>query len=158
MEVDWLVLSQYGEHWREGRKVADRSLRPGAVSLYHQRIKEKTNAFLGQLLVAPADFRSHIGLSVFLVLTSFHILEMVGSRRFQAKLITSLVYGYDLKENDEIIEASVQLGNTMFRLALPGATLVNYLPFRMNPLDDRRQEEELTIPRQCDISPRGSLG
>ena len=121
MEVDWLVLSQYGEHWREGRKVADRSLRPGAVSLYHQRIKEKTNAFLGQLLVAPADFRSHIGLSVFLVLTSFHILEMVGSRRFQAKLITSL-------------------------------------PFRMNPLDDRRQEEELTIPRQCDISPRGSLG
>lgn len=74
MEVGWLVLDQYGERWREGRKVADRSFRPGAVALYHQRIKEKTHAFLGQLLAAPADFRSHIKLSVFPVLTSFRLL------------------------------------------------------------------------------------
>ena len=72
--------------------------------------------------------------------------------------MTSHVYGYDLKENDDIVETSVQLGNMVFRLALPGAALVNYLPFRGNPLDNRRPEEELTIPRQCDISLRGSLG
>jgi hypothetical protein len=37
----------------------------------------------------------------------------------------SLVYGYDLKENDKIVEAPVQLGNILARLVLPGAALVN---------------------------------
>ena len=45
----------------------------------------------------------------------------------------SLVYGYDLKKNDKIIEAPVELTNMLGRLVLPGAALVNYLPFRMNP-------------------------
>jgi hypothetical protein len=44
----------------------------------------------------------------------------------------SIVYGYDLKENDKIVEAPVQLGNILARLVLPGAALVNHLPFRMN--------------------------
>lgn len=44
----------------------------------------------------------------------------------------SLVYGYDLKEDDKIVEAPVELGNILARLVLPGAALVNYLPFRMN--------------------------
>ena len=71
MEVDWLLpVTEYGERWREGRKIADRSLRPGAISLYHQRIEEKTHALLRQLLSSPAEFRGHIELSVFLFLTS----------------------------------------------------------------------------------------
>jgi cytochrome P450 len=70
MEVDWLLpVTEYGERWREGRKIADRSLRPGAISLYHQRIEEKTRAFLGQILASPADFRGHIELSVVLFFT-----------------------------------------------------------------------------------------
>jgi hypothetical protein len=44
----------------------------------------------------------------------------------------SLVYGYDLKKNDKIIEAPVQLGHILARLVLPGAALVNTLPFRTN--------------------------
>ena len=44
----------------------------------------------------------------------------------------SLVYGYELKENDKIVEAPVELSNILGRLVLPGAALVNYLPFRMN--------------------------
>ncbi len=134
MEVDWLLpVTRYGERWREGRKIADRSLRPGAMSLYHQRIEEKTRAFLSQLLVSSADFRGHIELSVVLFISSYYSLEMVGSRRFQAKLIMSLMYGYDLKENDEIIVAPMRLGEILGRLVLPGAALVNHLPFRMNP-------------------------
>jgi hypothetical protein len=128
-----LPASRYGEGWREGRKIADRSLRPGIMSLYHQRIEEKTRALLGRLLAAPAGFRGHIELSVVHFFSSCHSLEMVGSRRFQAKLIMSLVYGYDLKENDEIIVAPMQLGQILGRLVLPGAALVNHLPFRMNP-------------------------
>jgi hypothetical protein len=44
----------------------------------------------------------------------------------------SLMYGYDLKENDKIVEAPVQLGKILGRFVLPGSALVNYLPFRMN--------------------------
>ena len=44
----------------------------------------------------------------------------------------SIVYGYDLKENDKIIEAPVELSNILARLVLPGAALVNYFPFCMN--------------------------
>ena len=52
--------------------------------------------------------------------------------RFQRKIIMSLVYGYDLKENDKMVEAPVQLTNILSRLILPGAALVIYLPFRMS--------------------------
>ena len=72
MEVDWLLpVTEYGERWREGRKIAERSLRPGAMSLYHQRIEEITRAFLGELLASPADFRGHINLSVVLFSSGF---------------------------------------------------------------------------------------
>ncbi|KAI9441780.1 cytochrome P450 [Lactarius indigo] len=111
MEVGWLLpITRYGESWRDRRKIADRSLRPGAMSPYHHRIEEKTRGFLSQLLASPADFRNHIEL-------------------FQGKIIMSLVYGYDLKENDKVIVAPVQLSYILGRLVLPGAALVNYLPF-----------------------------
>ena len=44
----------------------------------------------------------------------------------------SLVYGYDLKKNDKIIEAPVQLSHILARLVLPGAALVNTFPFCTN--------------------------
>ncbi|KAI9441778.1 cytochrome P450 [Lactarius indigo] len=111
MDVDWLLaFSRYGEDWRVRRKIADRIFRPGAMSLYHRRIEEITRVFLGRLFVAPADLRNHIELS-------------------QGQLIMSLVYGYDLKENDEIIKAPVQLLRMLSHLVLPGAALENQFPF-----------------------------
>ena len=41
----------------------------------------------------------------------------------------SLAYGYDLKEGDDMIAAPVQLTEMMSPLMLPGAALVNNLPF-----------------------------
>ena len=41
----------------------------------------------------------------------------------------SLTYGYDLKDGDKILEAPVQTAKLMSQLMLPGATLVNHLPF-----------------------------
>ena len=71
METDWLLfLLQNGERWREGRKLLDRSLRPGATSSYRQLIEEKTRGFLGHLLAAPDDFHNHIKLSVAILLES----------------------------------------------------------------------------------------
>ena len=41
----------------------------------------------------------------------------------------SLTYGYDLKDGDEILEAPVQTNELLSPLLLPGAALVNHLPF-----------------------------
>ena len=45
----------------------------------------------------------------------------------------SLTYGYDLKDNDDrMIAAPVQATEMLSRLILPGAVLVNHLPFCAN--------------------------
>jgi len=41
----------------------------------------------------------------------------------------SLTYGYDLKDGDKILEAPNQISEFLSPLLLPGATLVNHLPF-----------------------------
>jgi hypothetical protein len=41
----------------------------------------------------------------------------------------SLTYGYDLKDNDDIIAAPIQVTKILSELILPGAALVNHLPF-----------------------------
>jgi hypothetical protein len=50
--------------WRDGRKLLDRSLRPGAIMSYRQMMQENTRGFLAQLLAAPKEFHRHISLSV----------------------------------------------------------------------------------------------
>jgi hypothetical protein len=45
----------------------------------------------------------------------------------------SLTYGYELRENDDILDPAHKTGEMMSRLALPGAALVNHLPFCTNP-------------------------
>jgi hypothetical protein len=45
-----------------------------------------------------------------------------------------LTYGYDLKENDEIVISARRTGEIMGQYAVPGAALVNHLPFRAIPL------------------------
>jgi hypothetical protein len=52
------------ESWREGRKLVDHSLRPGAVMTYGRMMQQKTHEFLTQLLASPKDFRTHLKLSV----------------------------------------------------------------------------------------------
>jgi hypothetical protein len=41
-----------------------------------------------------------------------------------------LTYGYDLKENDDILMPARRTGEIMAYFSLPGAALVNFLPFR----------------------------
>ena len=41
-----------------------------------------------------------------------------------------LTYGYELKENDDIVVPARRTGEIMSQYALPGAALVNHLPFR----------------------------
>jgi hypothetical protein len=41
----------------------------------------------------------------------------------------SLTYGYDLKDGDDFMAAPIQAIELMSRVILPGAALVNHLPF-----------------------------
>jgi hypothetical protein len=41
----------------------------------------------------------------------------------------SLAYGYDLNDGDELMAAPIQTTELMSRVILPGAVLVNHLPF-----------------------------
>ena len=45
----------------------------------------------------------------------------------------ALTCGYEFGENDDIIEPAHMTGEIMAQLILPGAALVNHLPFCMNP-------------------------
>jgi hypothetical protein len=64
-EMDWPLFNiSEGEIWREGRRLLDRSLRPGATMSYRQMIQENARGFLVQLLTTPNEFRHHIKLSV----------------------------------------------------------------------------------------------
>ncbi|KAI9441789.1 cytochrome P450 [Lactarius indigo] len=99
-----------GKHWREGRRLLDRSFRPGATALHRRLIEEKTRGFLGQLLVTPDAFREHLNL-------------------LQGKLVMRLTYGYDLKDNDDILAQPKRIGEILKPFFLPGAALVNHLPF-----------------------------
>ncbi|KAF8483908.1 cytochrome P450 [Russula ochroleuca] len=111
MDMDWpLFMSGMTETWHEGRKLLDRSLRSGAMFSYRQMMQEKTREFLAQLFATPKGLRTH--------------LEFL-----QGKMIMSLTYGYDLKDGDKILEAPIQIAEAMSPLLLPGAALVNHLPF-----------------------------
>ena len=42
----------------------------------------------------------------------------------------SLAYGYDLKENDDIVVPAQRTTSITSQFTLPGAALVNHFPFR----------------------------
>jgi len=46
----------------------------------------------------------------------------------RGKLVMSLVYGYDLREDDDMMTAPSQASKMMAQLLLPGSALVNNLP------------------------------
>ncbi|KAH9021640.1 cytochrome P450 [Lactarius hengduanensis] len=111
MDVDWLFpLTRMGKYWHEGRKLLDRSFRPGAAALDRRLIEEKTRVLLGQLLATPKVFREHLYL-----------------------IVMRLTYGYDLKENDDMSVLPKRIADIIKPFFLPGAALVNHLPF-LRPL------------------------
>ncbi|KAH9051447.1 cytochrome P450 [Lactarius vividus] len=112
MDVDWfLPISRFGKYWREGRRLLDRSFRPSAIVIHRRLIEENTRVFLGQLLATPNAFRKHIELFL------------------QGKIVMRLTYGYDPKENDDMLVPPRRIVSIMKQFILPGAALINHLPF-----------------------------
>jgi hypothetical protein len=77
--MDWpLFMTGMTETWREGRKLVDHSLRPGAVMTYGDMMQEKMREFLTQLFTTPNNFHAHLKLSVGLLPYSIVRLLMAG--------------------------------------------------------------------------------
>lgn len=57
----------------------------------------------------------------------------------------SLMYGYDLKENDDILVPVRNTGDIMAQVVLPGAALVNHLPFRTEQSLSLQKARAMTI-------------
>lgn len=132
MGWDWLVpFSRYAEFWREGRKLLDRGLRPGAVATYRPMQQTRARVLLTRLLTTPENWEEHIDLcvtrySVALTHPQYHIFELLS---LQGEMILSLTYGYDAKGPEDpkivVVKKMAQLAATT---TLPGALLVNNLP------------------------------
>ena len=59
----WQVpFAKYGEAWRQGRQLLDRSLRPGAAALYRPVQQASVRVLLTRLLATPNEFQDHIEL------------------------------------------------------------------------------------------------
>jgi cytochrome P450 len=65
--MDWhwqLPLARYGEAWRQGRKLLDAGLRPGAAATYRHMQQAKVRVLLTRLLGTPSEWKAHVELCV----------------------------------------------------------------------------------------------
>ena len=58
----FLPTARYGEPWRQGRKLLDRSLGPGASAAYHPMQESKARVLLTRMLKNPEDWEAHVEL------------------------------------------------------------------------------------------------
>lgn len=65
MGWQWFLPSaRSDERWRLGRKILDRSLRPGAITSYRQMGQARARVLLSRLLLNPQQWEAHIDLLV----------------------------------------------------------------------------------------------
>ncbi|KAI0066575.1 cytochrome P450, partial [Artomyces pyxidatus] len=112
MNWSWNIVSTtYSAELRLRRKMLDRGMRPSAAVLYRPLQKDKVHHFLKQVLLKPKDFRKHV-------------------KHLQGAIMMSLVYGYDVQEeNDSYVKTVLDVLEIAERALLPGSVLVNDIPF-----------------------------
>ncbi|KAI0257948.1 cytochrome P450, partial [Gloeopeniophorella convolvens] len=112
MRWEWFFPSaRYAEPWRIGRRMLDRSLRPTSIVNYRPMLEARTHVFLSRLLAQPEQFQ-------------------LVAQRLQGELIMSLVYAYEVKgEDDPMLLKAKEMTEIGSASTLPGALLVNVLPF-----------------------------
>ncbi|KAI0264227.1 cytochrome P450 [Gloeopeniophorella convolvens] len=112
MGWQWFVPSgRLGEPWRLRRNVLDRGLRPGAAASYRPLQQTRTRVLLSRLLATPYEWGAHIEV-------------------LQGELILAATYGYDVQgHTDRKLEVARRMSDIASAVALPGALLVNHLPF-----------------------------
>ncbi|KAH9986764.1 cytochrome P450 [Russula compacta] len=112
MGWEWVLsVARSDKRWRLGRRILDRSLRPGSIVSYRPMIQAKTHLLLSRLLANPDQWEAHLEL-------------------FQGQLILEMTYGYEAQErNDRMVDAAKMMTKFGEERILPGASLVNNIPF-----------------------------
>ena len=81
MGWQWILSSaRSDERWRQGRKVLDRGLRPGAAATYRPMLQMRARVLLSRLLTNPQQWEAHIELSVEILAISPFISKLFGKR------------------------------------------------------------------------------
>ncbi|KAI0289330.1 cytochrome P450 [Russula brevipes] len=109
MSWEWVMpFARYAGSWRQARKLLDR---PGAIAAYHPTQQMKARLFLADLLTSPNEWESHL-------------------EHLSGELILAMGYGYEVQgRNDRVVNVARKMAQLAAETALPGAVLVNYLPF-----------------------------
>lgn len=112
MKWEWIVTFQkYTEPFRLSRKLLDRSLRPATITAYRLLLETNAHNFLHQVFANPDELEAYL----------YH---MSGS------LMLAMGYGYEVKGlDDRKIKVARKLAQLIGETVLPGALLVNDLPF-----------------------------
>ncbi|KAH9039865.1 cytochrome P450 [Lactarius pseudohatsudake] len=108
MKMRWLVpFARYFEFWGQARKLLCPSFRPGALMAYRPMLQTKMRTLLTRPLASPDEWETHIE-------------RLVPARRV-----------YEVKErHNPKLDAARQLAKLASEFSLPGALLVNELPFQ----------------------------
>ncbi|KAF8995974.1 cytochrome P450 [Cyathus striatus] len=77
-----VAFTAYGDESKRQRRLMHKAFGVNAIPAYHPLLNTETNSFLRRLLADPADYVKHI-------------------RRYAGGLTLSVVYGYEVKSNDD---------------------------------------------------------
>lgn len=130
-----LSFARSDERWRMGRRLLDRCLRPRSITSYRPMVKAKTHRLLSRLLANPDQWEAHLELSVEFCSDSNSVLKLIWQMfSFHGEVIFAMTYGYEAHgRNDRMIDATKRMNKFGEDRILPGALLVNNIPFRMCP-------------------------
>ena len=93
MEWQWhLPISRYGEDWRQGRKLLDRSLRPGAAVMYRPMQQARVRVLLTRILATPDEWQDHIELCEIICIDTNDIFI----HHLSLQLPRRVYFGYDV--------------------------------------------------------------
>ncbi|KAI0295929.1 cytochrome P450 [Russula brevipes] len=106
----WVLPAARGDHgWRQGRRLLDRGLGPGATASYRPMLQARSHDLLSRLLADPHRWETHIELS--------------------GEFILAMTYGYQAQDRDDrMIDNARKLSKFASEKTLPGALLVNHIP------------------------------
>ncbi|GJE96525.1 hypothetical protein PsYK624_127220 [Phanerochaete sordida] len=104
----WLVM-KYGDRWKERRRLFHQHFRAAAVPAYRAQQERGVSVLLQSLLEAPDAFMKHV-----------HF--MAGST------ILNIVYGFDVRPGDRLIEIVDKAIHTSTEIASAGLSPVDVFP------------------------------
>jgi hypothetical protein len=131
MKWEWVVqVARYGEFWRQARKLLDRGLRTGALAVYRPVLQTKAHVLLIHLLENPEAWKAHLEQFVVLLLMSLVFITHYPTSSLTGEITLTIAYGYEVQgPNDRKVDIPRKMAQLASGTGLPGALLINDLPF-----------------------------